>query len=56
LAVINDRVYAVGDRIGGEEISKITLDHIVLTDNSEERVLRVPQPQTEVIVEDTKGK
>ena len=34
----------------------ITLDHIVLTDNSEERVLRVPQPQTEVIVEDTKGK
>ncbi|MGD9168274.1 MAG: hypothetical protein PVH33_16285 [Syntrophobacterales bacterium] len=56
LAVINDRVYAVGDRIGGEEISKITLDHIVLTDNSEERVLRVPQPQTEVIVEDTEEK
>ena len=56
LAVINDRVYAVGDRIGGEEISKITLDHIVLTDNSEERVLRVPQPQTEVTVEDTEGK
>ena len=53
LAVINDKVYAVGDRIGGEEISKITLDHIVLTDNSEERVLRVPQPQTEVIVEDS---
>ena len=53
LAVINDKVYAVGDRIGGEEISKITLDHIVLTDNSQERVLRVPQPQTEVIVEDS---
>ena len=56
LAVINDKVYAVGDRIGGEEISKITLDHIVLTDNSQERVLRVPQPQTEVTVEDTEGK
>ena len=53
LAVINDKVYAVGDRIGGEEISKITLDHIVLTDNSQERVLRVPQPQTEVKVEDS---
>jgi len=56
LAVINDKVYAVGDKIGGEEISKITLDHIVLTDNSQERVLRVPQPQTEVTVEDTGGK
>jgi hypothetical protein len=53
LAVINDKVYAVGDKIGGEEISKITLDHIVLTDNSQERVLRVPQPQTQVTVEDT---
>ena len=56
LAVINDKVYAVGDKIGGEEISKITLDHIVLTDNSQERVLRVPQPQTQVTVEDTGGK
>ncbi|MEE9121365.1 MAG: hypothetical protein V3U56_08765, partial [Syntrophobacteria bacterium] len=56
LAVINDKVYAVGDKIGGEEISKITLDHIVLTDNSEERVLRVPQPQTKVTVQDTGGK
>ena len=56
LAVIDDKVYAVGDRIGGEEISKITLDHIVLTDNSQERVLRVPQPQTEVTVEDSEGK
>ena len=56
LAVINDKVYAVGDRIGGEEISKITLDHIVLSDNSQERVLRVTQPQTQVTVEDTEGK
>ena len=56
LAVINDKVYAVGDRIGSEEISKITLDHIILTDNSQERVLRVPQPQTEVTVEDIEGK
>jgi hypothetical protein len=56
LAVINDKVYAVGDKIGDEEISKITLDHIVLTDNSQERVLRVPQPQTQVTVEDTEGK
>ena len=56
LAVINDKVYAVGDKIGGEEISKITLDHIVLTDNSQERVLRVPQPQTQVTVEGTEGK
>ena len=56
LAVINDKVYAVGDKIGGEEISKITLDHIVLTDNSQERVLRVPQPQTQVTVEDSGGK
>ena len=56
LAVINDKVYAVGDKIGGEEISQITLDHIVLTDNSQERVLRVPQPQTQVTVEDSGGK
>jgi hypothetical protein len=56
LAVINDKVYAVGDRIGDEEISKITLDHIVLTDNSRERVLRVSQPQTQVTVEDAEGK
>ncbi len=56
LAVINDKVYAVGDRIGGEEISKITLDHIVLTDNSQERVLRISQPFTEVTVEDSGGK
>ena len=56
LAVIDDRVYAVGDKIGDEEISKITLDHIVLTDNSRERVLRVPQPQTQVTVESTEGK
>jgi hypothetical protein len=56
LAVINDKVYAVGDKIGGEEISKITLDHIVLTDNSQERVLRVPQPKTQVTVEDTEVK
>ena len=56
LAVINDKVYAVGDKIGSEEISKITLDHIVLTDNSQERVLRVPQPQTQVTVEDTEVK
>ncbi len=55
LAVINDRVYAVGDKIGDEEISKITLDHIVLTDNSRERVLRVPQPETQVTVESTEG-
>ena len=56
LAVIDDRVYAEGDSIGDEEISKITLDHIVLTDNSQERVLRVPQAQTEVTVESTEGK
>ena len=43
-------------KLASEEISKITLDHIVLTDNSQERVLRVPQPQTEVTVEGTEGK
>ena len=56
LAVIDDRVYAEGDSIGDEEISEITLDHIVLTDNSRERVLRVSQPQTQVTVESTEGK
>ena len=56
LAVINDRVYAVGDEIGGEKISKITLDHVVLTDGSEERLLRVPQPETQITVESTGGK
>ena len=56
LAVINDRVYAVGDKIGGEEVSKITLDHVVLSYDSEERVLRVPQPETQVTVEDAEGR
>lgn len=56
LAVIDDRVYAVGDKIGGEEISEITLDKVVLMDDSGERVLTVPQPQTQVIVQDAGGK
>jgi len=56
LAVINDRVYAVGDEIGRETISSITLDHVVLTGAYGERLLEVPQPQTQVTVESTGGK
>jgi len=56
LAVINDRVYAVGDEIGREKISDITLDHVVLTSDSGERLLEVPQPQTQVTVESAGGK
>jgi len=51
LAVINDRVYAVGDEIGRETVSSITLDHVVLTGSYGERLLKVPQPQTQVTVE-----
>ena len=53
LAVINDRVYAVGDEIGKERISDITLEHVVLTGAYGERFLNVPQPQTQVTVEST---
>jgi len=56
LAVINDRIYAVGDEIGKEKISDITLDHVVLTGDFGERLLEVPQPQTQVTVESTGGK
>ena len=56
LAVINDRVYAVGDEIGREKISEITLDHVVLTGDFGERLLEVPQPLTQVTVESTGGK
>jgi len=56
LAVINDRVYAVGDEIGREKISDITLDHVVLTGDSGERLLEVPQPQAQVTVESAGGK
>ena len=56
LAVINDRIYAVGDEIGKEKISDITLDHVMLTGAYGERLLNVPQPQTQVTVESTGGK
>jgi hypothetical protein len=56
LAVINDRVYAEGDQIGGETIAKITLEHVVLTDGLVERVLKVPGPQTQVNVQRTRRK
>ena len=51
LAVINDRVYAVGDEIGKEKIAVITLDHVVLSGVYGERLLEVPRPQTQVTVE-----
>jgi len=53
LAVIDDRVYTVGDEIGGETITSITLDHVVLNGASGERLLEVPQPKTQVTVEST---
>ena len=56
LAVINYHVYWEGDKIGGEKISEITLDHVVLSDGSEERKLRIPQSQTKVTVESTEAK
>ena len=56
LAVINYQVYWEGEKIGGEKISEITLDHVVLSDGSEERKLRIPQSQTKVTVESTEGK
>ena len=52
LAVINEKVYAVGDQIGSETISSITLDHVVLSGAGGERLLEVPQPKTKVSVED----
>ena len=51
LAVIDDRVYAVGDEIGSEKISSITLDHVVLSGAGGERLLEVSQPKTKVTVE-----
>jgi hypothetical protein len=51
LVVIDDRTYEVGDQIGEEKISRITLDHIVLTGAYGERMLRVPGPQTKVTVQ-----
>jgi hypothetical protein len=50
LAVINYHIYSMGEKIGGEKISEITLDHVVLSDGSEERILRIPQSQTKVTV------
>jgi hypothetical protein len=54
LAVIDDKVYAVGDEIGSEKISSITLDHVVLSGAGGERLLEVPQPKTKVSVEDAR--
>ena len=48
LAVIDDRVYAEGDEIGGETISSITLDHVVLNGASGERLLEVSQPRVPI--------
>ena len=56
LAVINYRIYLEGDKIGGEKISEITLDHVVLSDGSEERVLRISQSQTKVTVHNSRAK
>jgi len=53
LAVIEDRTYGEGDSIGGEKITAINLDHIVLSGDFGERVLYVPQPQTKITVEST---
>ena len=52
LAVINNRVYGVGDQINGEKIARITLDHVVLTGDVGERLLRVPGAQTELTVQE----
>jgi hypothetical protein len=51
LVVINERVYAVGDQINGETVTKITLNQVVLTGDLGERVLLVPGPETSVTVE-----
>ena len=56
LAVVDYRVYSEGDKIGGEKISEITLDHVVLSDGSEERVLMIPQSQTKVTVHNSRAK
>lgn len=53
LAVIDDRTYTVGDEIGKEWISVITLEHVVLRSAYGERLLELPQPQAKVIVERT---
>ena len=55
LAVINYQVYSKGDKIGSERISEITLDHVVLSDGSEERLLRIPQSQTRVTVHQSRA-
>jgi hypothetical protein len=56
LAVINYQVYSEGDKIGGERISEITLDHVVLSDGSEKRELKLPQSQTKVTVNNSREK
>ena len=56
LAVINYHIYSKGEKIGGEKISEITLDHVVLSDGSEERILRIPQSQTKVTVHNLRAK
>ena len=56
LAVINYQVYSKGDKIGSEKISEITLDHVVLSDGSEERMLRIHQSQTKVTVHHSRAK
>ena len=55
LAVINYHIYSMGEKIGGEKISEITLDHVVLSDGSEERILRIPQSQTKVTVHNSRA-
>jgi hypothetical protein len=52
LAVIDDRVYGVGDQINGEKIARIALDHVVLTGDAGERLLRVPQARTEITAQE----
>lgn len=56
LAVIDYQIYSEGDKIGGERVAEITLEHVVLSDGSEKRVLKIPQSQTKVTVHNSRAK
>ena len=54
LAVIDDQVVGVGDRVNGERVLRISLDRVVLGGRGGSQVLRVPRPRTRVTSQRTR--
>lgn len=48
LAVIDERVVYEGDLFNGERIVRISADRVILRGSEGRRILRVPQPQTQI--------